>query len=144
MKLTPRQQKPTPSGQRRQTLRRDLLPPVAATAPVPIRNNCHWHRNTSKAPSDEGAGFLHSKKTRGENRFFFLSLRLRLRRIHLPHQREAGYCGAIRDSVGFCRAKIQYLALTSGLVGGIIAPAMWCNAPEIVGPLAQLVRAGGS
>ena len=35
-------------------------------------------------------------------------------------------------------------ALTSGPLGDIMALAMWCSAPVIAGPLAQLVRAGGS
>ena len=33
--------------------------------------------------------------------FLFLSLRLRLRRIHLPHQREACRCGGTRHSESF-------------------------------------------
>ena len=58
--------------------------------------------HTSQAPSDEGAGFLRSKKTRGEifSSCFSPSV-FALRRIHLPHQREAFRCGGTRYSESF-------------------------------------------
>ena len=49
--------------------------------------------------SPQRAGFCEVKDWGREYfLFFFLSLRLRLRRIHLPHQREANRCGGTRHS----------------------------------------------
>ena len=52
--------------------------------------------------SPQRAGFCEVKDWGREYfLFFFLSLRLRLRRIHLPHQREANRCGGTRHSESF-------------------------------------------
>ena len=64
-----------------------VLTAVIVFTVVPSMNRTN---NLTPAPFDEMAVFLPCKKTGGETfRHFFLSFRLRLRRIHLPRQREA-------------------------------------------------------
>ena len=98
--------------------------------------------HTSQAPSDEGAGFLRSKKTGGEifSSCFSPSV-FALRRIHLPRQREAFRCGGTRHSERFLVPPARWwFTLTkklprSGLsaVGeffSVMAPAAGQNAAE--------------
>ena len=80
--------------------------PVVYTAPLrafyrPSLYTADAVMHTPKAPSDEGAGFLRSKKTGGERFLFSLPPSKIKDFAHLPHQREAYRCGGIMHCESF-------------------------------------------
>ena len=82
-------------------------PPFMALLALSRRKAADAVRYAPKAPFDEGAGAAQAV-TGGEIfLFLFLSLRIRLQRIHLPHQREACRWGGIGHSEYFLELPVQ-------------------------------------